>query len=740
MCRAKFYLRLKSQRTRNHIRRYDVAQLQTDAAEPFKLELRNRFSALQDIVPESPEEEWRTFKEGVTSCATSHIRQIPRPRRDWLSGATIALAERSQAARIQGSEQYPALRRQVANAIRKETNSHWEAIADEAEQAAACGDMRRLYQIVNKARKKKHQVSETLLDNAGSTITSMSQRVQRWEEYFATLLNHPSLTRNDYMDNTQCNDPYNSNVEAPTTDEISEVIRKLKNGKAAGEDGIPAEFFKCAPDIMAAWLHRIISQIWTSEKVPEDWSDSLLLPVFKKGDKKVCSNYRGISLIDVAAKIFAILLLKRFQPQRDLRTRPNQCGFRPGRGCTDQIFTLRRVLEHRWSYQQPTVACFIDFRAAFDSVDRGTLWRIMQNDGVPPKLLRLIKAYYASTRTRVQVYGQQSRSLQIESGVRQGCALSPILFNYTVDWVLGRAMESHLGVQLGPGYNLSDLAYADDVVIFGSTFAAVQDALDKVDTLSREVGLRINTSKTKVMAALVPPGQHTSITLQGEPLEEVESFVYLGSKCTATGQGIADIDRRISLARYAFSCLQKGLWSRREISTKTKSRIYQAIVRTSLLYGCETWAVTASDQRKLEVFDNDCLRRILRVRRIDHVPVITLRRTCHLISVPSLLLQRRLRWFGHVSRRPQDELLHRALHISPDVSWRRRPGGQLKTWSTTIKQDLSLMSGPQVHGLRTWNRCWLQLSVDLAQDRRAWAAAVRDIINGREEASSFRPG
>ena len=132
--------------------------------------------------------------------------------------------------------------------------------------------------------------------------------------------------------------------------------------------------------------------------VPVDWRKAVLIPFFKKGDKRLCSNYRGISLLDIAAKIFISVLLRRFQAARDRRTRPTQSGFRPGRSCVDHIFSLRRALEIRHCYQQPTVVCFVDFAAAFDSVDRRALWRIMEEDGMPPKLLRLIEAYCISTR------------------------------------------------------------------------------------------------------------------------------------------------------------------------------------------------------------------------------------------------------------------------------------------------------------------------------------------------------
>ena len=116
-----------------------------------------------------------------------------------------------------------------------------------------------------------------------------------------------------------------------------------------------------------------------------------------------------------------------------------------------------------------------------------------------------------------------------------------------------------------------------------------------------------------------------------------------------SGQGAAEVDRRIGAARSAFVRLKRSLWGRREISTATKGRIDQAIVRTILLYGCETWPFRTVDLRKLEVFDNDCFRYILRCRRIDRVPTTTLGRRLNLRPLPTVLLRRRLRWFGHAA-------------------------------------------------------------------------------------------
>ncbi len=164
----------------------------------------------------------------------------------------------------------------------------------------------------------------------------------------------------------------------------------------------------------------------------------------------------------------------------------------------------------------------------------------------------------------------------------------------------------------------------------------------------------------------------------------------------ANGQCTEEIRSRINLARSAFSRLQSCLWSRREISLRTKGRVYQAVVRSILLYGCETWPVLVANERMLEVFDNDSIRRILRVRHIDCVSSVELHRRLCLTGLPALLVQRRPRWFGHAASRPEGELIKDLLLPTPPRTWRRRAGGQMKIWATTIKADLEPISGPRV--------------------------------------------
>nr|VZH93758.1 unnamed protein product [Spirometra erinaceieuropaei] len=135
--------------------------------------------------------------------------------------------------------------------------------------------------------------------------------------------------------------------------------------------------------------------------------------------------------------------------------------------------------EFRHSYQQPTAVCFVDFAAAFDSVHRESLWQILVLDGVSAKIFAMIKAYYRSTTARVLFLNNLSQTLRIHFAVRQGRILSPILFNYAIDWILERAVQEDDGVEFASGHRLSDLDYEDDIALLASSFGALQSMVSR---------------------------------------------------------------------------------------------------------------------------------------------------------------------------------------------------------------------------------------------------------------------
>ncbi len=162
-------------------------------------------------------------------------------------------------------------------------------------------------------------------------------------------------------------------------------------------------------------------------------------------------------------------------------------------------------------------------------------------------------------------------------------------------------------------------------------------------------------------------------------------------------------------------------------------------MQSILLYSCETWPARVADERMLEVFDNDCIRRIVHMWRRDCVPTAELRHRLRLTSIPTKIAQRRLFWFGHSTRRPDGEVIKDLFLPTPQRTWRKRVGGQMKTWTTTIKSSMEPLSEPWVLGYARWRKDWAKVWSELVQDRRALSATIRHVVSSIGDAGSTRP-
>jgi hypothetical protein len=155
------------------------------------------------------------------------------------------------------------------------------------------------------------------------------------------------------------------------------AIGKLKSHKSPGIDQIPVELIKAGGRIIRSEIHKLIISIWNKEELPEEWKESVIVPIYKKGDKTDCSNYRGISLLPTTYKILSKILLSRLTPYAEEIIGVHQCGFRRNRSTTDHIFSIRQILEKKWEYNEAVHQLFIDLNKAYDSVRRDVLYNIL---------------------------------------------------------------------------------------------------------------------------------------------------------------------------------------------------------------------------------------------------------------------------------------------------------------------------------------------------------------------------
>jgi len=169
--------------------------------------------------------------------------------------------------------------------------------------------------------------------------------------------------------------------------------------------------------------------VWEEEKLPDAWQMGLLIPIHKKGNRMECENYRGICLLSSSYKVFAEILYGRLLPYTEEIIGDYQGGFRLGRSTTDQLFTIRQIMEKAWEYNITIHQLFVDFKQAYDSLYRNELFGIMMEFGIPEKLIRLAKATLTDTKCKILINNTQSDPFDIDSGARQGDKLSTFFFS-----------------------------------------------------------------------------------------------------------------------------------------------------------------------------------------------------------------------------------------------------------------------------------------------------------------------
>lgn len=270
------------------------------------------------------------------------------------------------------------------------------------------------------------------------------------------------------------------------------------SNKSAGLDKIHAELLKYGGPIVVAKLIDL-NACWRMQAVPEDWQKGTIIKLPKKGNKMECTNWRGIILLSVLEKVFSTVLLRWLQAAINKRLREEQAGFRKGSSCSEQIFTLRNIIEQCLEYKYPLSINFIDFRKAFDSVHRESLWNILQLYGVPKKFIAVFQSLYNNSSCCVRTDTGHTDIFAIEPGVRQGCIFSPFLFMVALDFVMRKAMaRPNTGIDWDGQNRFTDLDFTD-IALLAENGYHLQEITSSLHKAAAKVRLRISAERSKVM-------------------------------------------------------------------------------------------------------------------------------------------------------------------------------------------------------------------------------------------------
>ena len=343
--------------------------------------------------------------------------------------------------------------------------------------------------------------------------------------------------------------------------------------------------------------------------------------------------------------------------------------------------------------------CFIDYAKAFDRVKHENLVDCLKQIGLDGKDIRVITNLYWHQQAAIRVEDDVSEYTPIQRGVRQGCVLSPVLFNIYTELIF-RQFDELKGASVG-GRNISNLRYVDDTVLLSDTEECLQKLVTAAKEESEKAGLNMNVKKTKTMVISKEEHVQTNIQINNETLEQVTSFKYLGQTITPDGRNDSEIKIKIAIAKNRFQQMYKVLTSRK-ISMALRHRLLVCYVFSVVLYGCETWTLSKVLMDRIEACEMWFLRRMGKISYKDRITnEEVLKRLNTKRTLLDTIKSRKMRFFGHTKRH---ESIMKNI-VEGKLEGTRPKGRPRAQWTDNIKK---------------WSGLSLTTCSRLAEDREQW--------------------
>ena len=383
----------------------------------------------------------------------------------------------------ESKQEYKEMRREAKKEVAKAKNNAYDELYQELDSKEGERTLYRLARQIHQAGKDVQQV-RMMKDKDGKVMTDEESVLIIWKEYYKGLMNEENERERRENDGERVN----LEVEKISKEEVMENMKRMKNGKAVGPDDIPVEVWKCLGETALEFLTKLYNRTMESERMPEEWRDSILIPIFKnKGDVQSCSNYRGIKLISHSMKLWESVVERRLRSE--LTFSEQQYGFMPGKSTTDALFALRVLMEKYREGQKELQCVFVDMERAYDKVPREEVWYCMIKSGLAEKYVRIVQYMYDDSITAVRCAVGVTEGFEVNVGLHQGSALSPCLFAMVMDRITDDIREEAPWTMM----------FADDIVICSESKEWLEQKLESWRYALERRGMKVNRRKTEYM-------------------------------------------------------------------------------------------------------------------------------------------------------------------------------------------------------------------------------------------------
>ena len=604
----------------------------------------------------SVEEHWSVLKETVIKSAEKEIgyTKKKRAKKPWVTEEMLEKMDKRRKWKSVNTDKGRVEYRRLNNALRRATDSArekwWIRQCEEIENLDKIGRVDLVYARVRSLQKdrKGERASKEICNKHGVLLSEVDDIKSRWVEYIEELYDKPGKPRVIPIEDR---DGILDDDKGPQllAEEVRSAIQAMKKKKAEGIDGIPAELWKSLGEHGVKKLVQLCRKMYEQGKWPEDFVKSIMIPIPKKENATDCSDYRTISLIPHASKIMLRILTKRIENKASEYISKTQFGFRSGVGTRDAIGMVRMLCQRMMEHEQELFVCFVDFEKAFDRVNWVKLLEVLRSIGVDWRDRRMIGELYMQQETVVRVGGELSDRAVLGRGVRQGCLLSPLLFSIYAEHMMKEALDdSENGVKVG-GRLIQDVRFADDQAMIDGKQEGLQRTMTRLEQTAKLYDMKINVKKTKVMRISRHGGGSVTIVIGGQQVEQVKQFQYLGTIISENGYCIAEVKKRIAMAKEAFKKHREILT--KSLSINVRKRIVKAMVWPVALYGGECWTLKKDVTDRLKAFEMWVWRRLERVSWTEKCSNDeVLRRVNERRCIVETIVGRKKNWIGHVLR------------------------------------------------------------------------------------------
>ena len=569
----------------------------------------------------------------------------------------------------ESKQEYKEMRREAKKEVAKAKNNAYDELYEELDSKEGERTLYRLARQRHQAGKDVQQV-RMMKDKDGKVMTDEESVLRIWKEYYKGLMNEENERERRENDGERVN----LEVEKISKEEVRENMKRMKNGKAVGPDDIPVEVWKCLGEIALEFLTKLYNRTMESERMPEEWRDSILIPIFKnKGDVQSCSNYRGIKLISHSMKLWERVVERRLRSE--LTFSEQQYGFMPGKSTTDALFALRVLMEKYREGQKELHCVFVDLEKAYDKVPREEVWYCMRKSGLAEKYVRIVQDMYDDSITAVRCAVGVTEGFEVKVGLHQGSALSPCLFAMVMDRITDDIREEAPWTMM----------FADDIVICSESKEWLERKLESWRYALERRGMKVNRRKTEYMCVNERQDKGT-VKMQGEEVAKVEDFKYLGSTVQSNGECGREVKKRVQAGWNGWRRMS-GVICDRRVSARVKGKVYRVAVRPAMLYGLETVALTKRQEAEMEVAELKMLRFSLGVTRMDKIRNEYIRGTAQVGRFGEKTREARLRWYGHVLRKDDGYIGRRMLKM--ELPGKRKRGRPKRRFMDVVKEDMA---------------------------------------------------